>query len=208
MLGACERAAFAAGLEGVRWAILRQTHSTEVRKAEGLGEGRGVCLGEADALWTEEAGVGLAVQTADCIPILLLDRRRRRIAAVHAGWRGTWGRIIWEQLALWYKEGSRPSDIEAALGPSIGPCCYEVDEALAQQFAGRWGGGVLKQPEGASKPRLNLVEALELDLMEVGVLPLHIQRAELCTYCDTRFHSYRREKGRAGRQLSWVVCRF
>jgi len=201
---ACRRLGALAGLpEATPWAFLKQVHGVALQKAEGLKAGQAHCLGEADGLWTEQPGVALAVQTADCVPILLLDKRRRRVAAVHAGWRGVWGRILPKQLELWAKEGSLPGDIQVALGPYIGPCCYEVSEDLARQFSTRWGAAVLPPREGAG-PRVDLAKALEEDLWEAGVLPEHLQSARLCTSCDGRFFSHRRQQGRAGRQLSWV----
>jgi len=208
----CKQLSLEAGLgEEVAWAFLNQVHGVQLKKAQGLGKGEIRYLGEADGLWTEQPGVALAVQTADCVPVLFLDSHRRRVAAVHAGWRGVWGRIVLELLNTWHKEGSRLEDIQVALGPCIGACpygCYEVSEALAQQFSARWGQAVLCKAEGALKPALDLAKALELDMLGAGVLPEKLQNAHVCTFCDTRFHSFRREKGNAGRQLSWVLCSF
>jgi len=203
MQRACEGVAIAAGLGGLEWATLRQIHSTEIKEAKGGG-----CLGEADGLWTGQPGVALAIQTADCVPLLLMDKGLRRVAAVHAGWRGVWGGIVQLQLQLWLRGGTQPKDIEIALGPSIGPCCYEVDEEMGRRFAQRWGEGVISKPRGMPKPRLHLAEALRLELLSLGLASSQVEAAGVCTFCDRRFHSYRREGGRAGRQLSWVVCRF
>jgi len=202
---ACKRLGTLAGLgEETSWAFLKQVHGVALQKAQGLKPGQALCLGEADGVWTEQPGVALAVQTADCVPVLLLDKRRRRVAAVHAGWRGVWGRILPKQLELWAKEGSLPGDIQVALGPCIGPCCYEVSPELAKQFSTRWEAAVLPPREGAG-PRVDLAKALEQDMLEAGVLPEKLQKAQVCTFCDGRFYSHRRTQGGAGRQISWVL---
>ena len=202
---ACRRLNALVGLEeATAWAFLHQVHGVAIQRAEGLGPGEACCLGEADGVWTEQPGLALAVQTADCVPLLFWDSRRRRVAAVHAGWRGIWGRIVWQQLQAWFQAGSRPGDIAVALGPCIGPCCYEVSEELAQPFAQRWGEAVVCKTRGAPRPFLDLAKALELDLLYAGVLPEKLQYARVCTFCDVRFHSFRRAQGRAGRQLSWI----
>ena len=91
----------------------------------------------ADGLIAQASGLLLTVQTADCVPILLVDTRRRAIAAVHAGWRGTLARIVQKTLGqMRMSFGTRPADVIASLGPSIGPCCYEVGPEVAQAFAG------------------------------------------------------------------------
>ena len=94
---------------------------------------------KADALVRHEAGMLLAVQTADCVPILLADTRLRVVAAIHAGWRGTLSRIIMKTLGRMEMEfGTRPRDIVAALGPAIGRCCYEVGPEVAQVVAAQF----------------------------------------------------------------------
>ncbi|MCL2013123.1 MAG: peptidoglycan editing factor PgeF [Cystobacterineae bacterium] len=208
MAQSCERLSMLAGLKEAPWAVLKQVHGVEIKKAEGLKAGVLSCLGEGDGVWTEQPGVVVAVQTADCVPILMKDGRRRRVAAVHAGRRGVWGRIAWAQLEVWLKEGSALEDIEVVLGPCIGPCCYEVDEEMAASFAQRWGMEVLSQGKNTLKPTFHLAKALEVDLLGFGLLPSQVERSPLCTFCDSRFHSYRREQGKAGRQLSWVRCSF
>ena len=90
---------------------------------------------QGDALFTRDPGILLAVQTADCIPILLADTKRRAIAAIHAGWRGTLSRIAAKTLGRMQMEfGTRPEDVVAALGPGIGRCCYEVGSEVARDF--------------------------------------------------------------------------
>lgn len=169
-------------------ASLRQIHSNRVIAAASSG-----CLGEADALVTAAPGVAVSIRTADCIPILLADRRTGAIAAVHAGWRGTAARIAAETLARLRAEfGTHPEDILAAIGPGIGPCCYQVGADVARQF-------------GESGPaRLNLAEHNRRQLTAAGVPDAHIELVSPCTFCDDRFFSYRREGERAGRMISFI----
>ena len=90
---------------------------------------------EADGLMTDEPGLLLGVQTADCIPVLVADRKRRAVAAFHAGWRGTVKRIVETGVGRMRLEfGSRPEDLIAAIGPGIGPCCYAVGEEVLSEF--------------------------------------------------------------------------
>jgi copper oxidase (laccase) domain-containing protein len=102
-------------------ATVRQVHGTDVLRAP-LGD-REAC---ADALWTSQAGLAVAVHTADCVPILLIDQGSRGVAAVHAGWRGSAARIAEHAVRVFGSAiGAAPRDLAAAVGPHIGPCCYE-----------------------------------------------------------------------------------
>jgi YfiH family protein len=118
---------------------VRQFHSGMVRLVESGGgslstaEGKAVLRG--DGLMTREKGVLLGVQTADCVPVLIADTRTRAVAAFHAGWRGTLARIVELGVGRMRMEfGSRPKDLVAAIGPSIGPCCFAVGEEVQHEF--------------------------------------------------------------------------
>ncbi|MEK7690051.1 MAG: polyphenol oxidase family protein, partial [Bdellovibrionota bacterium] len=100
-------------------------------------------LGEIDAMITRSPGMALAVVTADCVPILLLKRDGSQAAAIHAGWRGSLARITPTVWAALKAKGEVGSDWVAAIGPSIGPCCYEVDPELAERFRGQFGDKIL-----------------------------------------------------------------
>ena len=158
--------------------------------------GRSGCLGEGDALLENTPGRLVAVKTADCIPILLVDPRLRAVAAVHAGWRGTAQRIAAHAVEEMQKKfSSRPEDLYAAIGPGIGKCCYQVGPDVSSQFA-----------EFADSNRhVDLSAANQRQLADCGVL--HIYSAQLCTMCNDEFHSYRRDKQQAGRMLSVVGIR-
>lgn len=154
---------------------------------------------EADALWTARPGVALGVKTADCVPLLLEDPVAKRVAAVHSGWRGTWAEIA--PLAV-TALGGDPKNLRAAIGPCIRVCCYVVSEELSEQFSSRYGAPVVERRDG--KPYLNLAKTVRLQLQRAGVSQID-DAGDLCTSCDLRFHSYRREKGAPGRQVSFIV---
>jgi YfiH family protein len=218
------RAAFfkAIGASKMRIVTLRQVHSDIVHQvgSSNLAAGGGVLQG--DALFTRERGVVLAVQTADCIPILLVDTKSKAIAAVHAGWRGTFQRIAEKTLGRMRMEiGTRPEDVIAALGPGIGGCCYEVGHEVAAQFAAQfanacawfegpfdaiaagdnnpnWLPWLTMKPPGHAPPsprvHLDLIAANRAILEGAGVAPQNMFASNLCTACRTDLlFSYRRE---------------
>jgi len=174
-------------------ATLKQIHSAECVAAEGRsGE-----LGRADALLENTPGAVVAVKTADCIPILVIDERSHAVAAVHAGWRGTAARIAPAAVAAMHERfGARPDDLHAAIGPGIGACCYEVGPEVAAQFG------------GSGRQHIDLAEINRLQLVETG-LPLdRIYISNLCTMCrPAEFHSFRRDKEAAGRLYSFAGMR-
>ena len=151
----------ALGAEGMTLVTLRQIHSDvihEVTAAPGHSprglsrSGQGPLRG--DALITRARGLLLAIQTADCIPILLADPKHRAVAAVHAGWRGTLKRIAAKTLGrMRMLFGTRPGDVMAVLGPAIGRCCYEVGPEVVQAFAGQFAGAAEWFTAPAPSPR-------------------------------------------------------
>ncbi len=174
-------------------ATLKQIHSAECMTAGGRpGE-----LGRGDALLEDTPGAVVAVKTADCVPILLVDERRRAVAAVHAGWRGTAAGIVRRAVAaLRERFGTAAEDLRAAIGPAIGPCCYEVGPEVAAQF-GREG-----------RIHLDLAAENRRQLLEAGVRAERVYGADLCTMCHPEeLHSFRRDKEAAGRLYSFVgIC--
>lgn len=175
----------------------RQVHGDRILWVEAGGD---PSEEEADALATAEARA-VAVRTADCVPLLIADRRGGRVAAVHAGWRGSRARIGARAVEVLLAAGARAEDLVAAIGPCIGRCCYEVAPALAAEFEAAFG------PEVREGRHLDLVFANRRTLLEAGIAPEGIEALGLCTFCDRRFASYRREGASAGRQLSFVCGR-
>ena len=168
-------------------ATLRQVHSAVCVEAAG----RSGVLGEGDALVENTPGRAVAVKTADCLPILLADARNRAVAAVHAGWRGTAAHIVEAAVAAMRDRfGTRAADLDAAIGPGIGPCCYEVGPEVAERF-GREG-----------RTRLDLAAENRRQLEEAGVPRIYL--AGLCTMCGPEFHSYRRDRDAAGRMHAFA----
>jgi YfiH family protein len=157
---------------------------------------------EADALWTDAPGEAVGVQTADCVPILLVQRERRAVAAVHAGWRGTAARVAELSVAgLCHALGCSAAELVAAVGPHIGPCCYEVDEPVRR---------AIDQPAAfapAVRPghyMLDLMRCTREQLERAGLAPGAIRRVGGCTACDpARYPSFRRDRSGA-RMLHYV----
>ncbi len=175
-----------------------QVHGREV--AVVTGADRGKTVRGVDGLVTQDRGVVLAIHSADCVPLLLVDPRRGAIAAVHTGWRGTAdGAATAALAALTGVCGSHPSDLVAAIGPAIGPCCYEVDAPVFERFAHwRWAPRVFT-PTRSGRWALDLWESNRLQLLDAGVPAEAITIAGLCTaHHPPLFFSHRRD-GPTGR---------
>ena len=171
-------------------ATVRQIHSNKVLEAD-----HGGCLGEADALISNKPGIALSVRTADCFPILMGDPRNRAIAAVHAGWRGTVQEIVLRTVeAMREKFGSRQQDLVVAIGPGIGPCCFEVGPEVASQF------GL------SGRTKVDLAETIVRQLRRNGGTMGHVATSNLCSRCRADlFESYRRDGAKAGRMVSAIA---
>lgn len=158
-----------------------------------------VC-GEFDALVTNQPGITLLIRVADCVPILLYDPVRRVVAVIHAGWKGTLAGIASatvERMNSHY--GCRPRDLLAGIGPSIGPCCFEVGDDVAADFrkTSAVGNSVV---EGRDSVRIDLVEANRAGLLGKGLMRHNIESSGYCTACGLDiFFSYRAEQGDTGR---------
>ena len=176
---------------------LRQLHSDIVRPASEASN-----AAEGDGLVSDAAGVLLGIRTADCLPLLLLDREQRAVAAVHAGWRGSVSQIAVravERMAADF--GSRPEQLEALIGPCIGPDRCEVGPEVAKQFP----AAAIRKIEGRPRPFLDLATANRLQLEQTGIPVERIHVAGLCTYArDDWFYSYRRDAERSGRMLAVI----
>jgi YfiH family protein len=187
---------------GLQFARVRQVHGARVVRVDAP------CAPaeEADAVLTTAEGVAACVSVADCVPILLADPETGAVAAVHAGWRGTLARAAAEGvLALRREAGAPASRLLAAVGPSIGPCCYEVSEDLAAQFRHALGDAVVR-PE--SRPKLDLWRANAVALSQAGVPADRIELLRRCTSCERdHFFSHRRDAGRTGRQMAFIAPR-
>ena len=177
---------------------LRQIHSAKVLNAHALHDRQA----EGDALITDDVGRSIGVRTADCVAILLLDCRRRAVAAVHAGWRGTAARLVGRTVESMRSDfGSAPADMYAAIGPCIRACCYEVGAEVEAQFTPffpEWG-------PIAEKRKLDLPEANRRQMHAAGVNPDYIFDCGLCTTCQSaQFFSHRREPKNSGRMVAAI----
>jgi YfiH family protein len=183
-----------------RLLFLRQVHGSRVVEAPWEG------TPEADSGMASRPGFIVGVETADCLPVLLVDPVARRVAAVHAGWRGTAAGVAARAVEAMRRAGSRPEDLLGALGPAIGACCYEVGEELRAAFGA--GASEFFRPGPRGRPHLDVRGANRRQLVESGVSSAHIADVDECTYCrPDLYHSYRRSGPGAGRMLSFVGFR-
>jgi YfiH family protein len=182
-----------------------QVHSGDVKVIDSASVNNGVLINNprTDATITALPGICLMVMVADCVPVLLFDPVKRVSAVIHAGWRGTVHKITSNTIrAMAEHFGSDPADILAGIGPSIGPCCYEVGEDV-KEFVGQSFGttqGYLVQKSPLSKPHFDLWYANKKQLTDNGVKPENIETSELCTRCHSDiFFSSRASGGITGR---------
>ena len=217
----------ALGASGFTLLALKQIHSDVIHLIE--TSPAEPCRGDAST--TNRPGLLLAVQTADCVPILLVDLKKRAVAAVHAGWRGTLQRIVAKAIGKMHMQfGTKPADLLGAIGPSIGGCCYEVGTEVATEFKSQFSNAsdwfdelrtgdepnplqwLNMKPPGHQPPPKNVLLDLRkancAQLLEVGVPARNISVSDLCTACrrDLLF-SYRKEAGTTGRLMSVIGIR-
>jgi len=158
-----------------------------------------------DALMTDVPHVALSILTADCVPLLLYDKKLNVVAAIHAGWKGTQQEIVRKTLEKMKKTfDSNTEDILAGIAPSIGRCCYEVEEDVAKHF--------FDTPEGFTKGKdkymLDLPYLNKRQLLDCGVKEVNIEMSNICTAChNDKFFSYRKEKGCTGRFMSIIALK-
>ncbi len=163
----------------------------------------------ADALLAASPGLLLTIRTADCLPVLLIDPRRRAVAAIHAGWRGVLDRIVEKTVgALQQVLGVNPSDLSALLGPSIQSCCYEIGAEVVNAFRERFIRSDRFFRHAAGRQYLDLAAAVRHQLHEAGVASRQITASNLCTRCRADlFYSFRREGVAAGRMVAAIGIR-
>jgi hypothetical protein len=217
---------------------LRQIHSGvlvskgPIMDSAGLAGQQHPCKG--DGLMTSQLGLLLGIQTADCIPILVADRRLKAVAAFHAGWRGTVRRIVENGIGRMRLDfGSQPEDLVAAIGPGVGQCCYTVGEEVVSEFESQfsYGSELFREVDSSDPVRtkypmmfltqrapghsslgsglhLDLVEANRRQLLAAGLQPGAIQYVGACTNCHPElFFSHRGSRGRCGRMMSVIGIR-
>jgi YfiH family protein len=215
--------------DGKLWPLVqvKQIHSAIVHRVD-KPTGEPVA---GDGLITNTRGLLLAIKTADCVPVLVVDGKRRVVGAFHAGWRGTVARIVEKGVGEMRRQfGSLPRDLRAAIGPCVRSCCYSVGPEVRAEFDSQfsYAGELFEEVfdsnaihirypllflnqrapgHGDLGPEihLNLVEANRRQLKDAGVRDAHISVIDGCTACDTkRFFSHRQEFGKTGRMMAVV----
>lgn len=207
---------------------LRQIHSDIIHRVDSIPQPSDEPL-SGDGLITATPGLLLAIQTADCLPVILVDAKRHVVGVFHAGWRGTAQRIVEKGVGEMHRcFGSRPRDLKAAIGPGIGGCCYEVGEEVRTKFESQFEYGAslfhevkesdpvrekypllfltARAPGHSDLPKkifLDLVQANRQQLLAAGVPAKNIEASALCTNCHPdQLFSYRAEKGKTGRMMA------
>ena len=192
----------AAGYDPAQLQIMRHVHGTAVWKVgEPIPE-----PAEFDGLVCDRAGPVLGAFAADCIPLLFADPSARVIGSAHAGWRGTVGGVAANVIARMMELGARPAQIRVALGPSIGPCCFEVGDEVIEQFRAAFGELPGMIVLGPRKRHIDLRVASRAVLERAGVAPEHIDDRPPCTKCERdRFFSYRRDGKEGGVHMGFIA---
>ena len=195
----------AVGIKTENLVLSHQTHTNNVRIVTANDKGTGTIkpsFCDVDGLITNESGVALVTQYADCTPLLFCDPVKRVVATSHAGWRGTVKQIGKATVEKMVNEfGSNPKNIIAAIGPCIKECCYEVDDPVYSEFLKipYLNLGEIFAARGNGKYMLNLVEANRQVLINSGILPENIDASDICTCCNHEdLHSHRATAGKRG----------
>lgn len=207
------------GFANHAWTCGEQVHSNHVEIVHLEDKGRGSvdrssAFQNTDGLLTNVPGILLTSFYADCVPLYFYDPQKQVVGLAHAGWKGTVSKIASIMVDKMVQEyGSSVHDIRAAIAPSIGPCCYEVDDKvmlvvydLEEDIMGnnkRPSSWYLNKNDG--KSMLNLKEINRQIMMKAGILPTHIECTTYCTSCrNDLFFSYRKDGGTTGRMASWI----
>jgi YfiH family protein len=203
-----QRLAGALGTSLTSLTLARQVHDdhvsvvTEDMRGEGAVDHEGA-IDQTDAMVTDVPGTCLMILLADCVPILLCDPSKNVVGVVHAGWKGTVQCLAQKTVhMLGSTFGCSPKDLVAGIGPSIGPCCYEVGPEVAELAEQAFGveQDILKRTSPDGKGHFDLWKANQMQLMRAGIPEVNIELAGLCTYHHAdRFYSYRHDKGKTGR---------
>lgn len=195
------------GLDVTKAVTADQVHGDSIAVITEQDGGRGALVYETaipqtDALITNISGIPIMMFYADCVPVYFLDPEHKAIGVAHAGWKGTVAKIAQKTLTMMAKEfGTKPEQCLAAVGPSIGPCCYEVDQFVFNKVINSFEHtDDLLREHGSGKWKLDLWAANRQQLEEIGMPAQNIVVAEICTSCNTQmYYSYRAEHGSTGR---------
>ncbi|MDQ0215046.1 YfiH family protein [Oikeobacillus pervagus] len=193
------------------WIGAEQTHKHHIQYVTSLHKGRGALqyedsLLDTDGLYTDESNLFLTLCYADCVPIYFLSFEKKKIGIVHAGWKGTVLGIAAELVKIWKNLGIHEDEIHVVIGPSICGNCYIVDDRVINQVKKRLSPSqelpfTMKE---TGQYYLDLKRMNELILREAGIPKLQIRTSKLCTSCDHRFFSHRRDHGKTGRMIGFI----
>jgi YfiH family protein len=199
------------GITQEKLVTVKQTHGSDILVIDEPNDDVSHFLGiEADAIITNQPGIMIGVCVADCAPILLMDQEKQVIAAVHAGWQGTASKVVTKTVAgMKSLFACNPENIQAAIGPCIGKCCYEVDAPVRQAFI---QNGVdwlsCSEQGGESLWRLDLATANRDLLVAAGLPAERVQLSDACVCCHRELYfSYRRDEGETGRQMGFIMLK-
>ncbi|MCD8508651.1 MAG: peptidoglycan editing factor PgeF [Bacillus sp. (in: Bacteria)] len=195
------------------WACSDQVHDNQIMEVTKEEAGKGVFHYEesikgTDGVYTKEANILLTLCYADCVPLYFCATNKKLIGMAHAGWKGTVKDIAGEMVRKWQeKEGVHPSEIIAAIGPSIGDCCYLVDDYVINFVEDKLSNNDAKPYKEVSQGQysLNLKDLNKLLMMKAGIREENIHVSSYCTSCNSElFFSHRRDKGKTGRMMSFM----
>ena len=199
----------AADAGGLAWMLsVKQVHGTDALIVDRPLTGTDRFLGAWDALITDQPGITVVVRTADCVPVLIYDRGRKAVAAVHAGWRGALAGIVPRTIqSMVARFGVQTRNLRVSIGPSAGSCCYEVDQAVLTPLRSSRPDWVsLLRDDRGSKAKLDLKALVRRQTEESGIPVQQITVVNVCTICHPAlFHSYRREGRVNGTMLNGIT---
>lgn len=184
-----------------QWISLRQVHGANVVQ---VTDQAGPNI-ESDAVWTKQPGVAVAVLVADCVPILVATKDAQRVAAIHAGWRGTQAKIGAELVSRWQKDGIETNDLVIGIGPAIGPCCFSVGDECETALRTAYPSCESAFERRGESWHVDLWALNQFCLTEAGVPAEAIDCLRLCTQCRPELFSHRGDKGSTGRQAGVIL---
>ncbi|ABK61091.1 MULTISPECIES: peptidoglycan editing factor PgeF [Clostridium] len=179
---------------------LNQTHSDKIFDYDGINH-------DGDAIITNKKQVLIGVFTADCVPVIIYDRKKIVVAAVHSGWKGTINCIVAKTIDRLIKDyNSEIKDIKVYIGPHNMKCCYEVSEELIETFKNK---DIYKDTYINDGRNLSLKQCIIKQLNDKGICDDQINKLNMCTYCSKEysFHSYRKSKEKSGRIFSFIFIK-
>ena len=198
------RVCAALGVDRESLVLSKQVHETNITKVTKEHKGNGIDIPNifesVDGIYTTEKDITLVTHYADCVPLFFYAPKHKIIGMVHAGWRGTVGEIGKKMVECWVGEGIDPSDIEVVIGPSIGHCCFEVGDEVADEFKVKFAGEpYITFNEETNKYHIDLWECNSKVLRDAKVPEKNIIKSGLCTCCNSDiFFSHRKSKGQRG----------